>query len=56
MRVNDPGVYTVEAEPITLISERGRPITGYRVHKCGEDNGSSGKTEKDSHEEKTGGG
>jgi hypothetical protein len=31
----ESGVYTVEADPVTLISERGRIITGYRIHKCG---------------------
>jgi hypothetical protein len=46
----EPGVYTVEAEPVTLISERGRPIIGYRIHRCGDNNGGS-RDEKD----KTGG-
>ena len=38
------GIYTVEAEPVTLIGERGRPITGYRIHKCGESNGGEGES------------
>jgi hypothetical protein len=54
---DNPGVYTVEAEPITLISERGRSITGYKAHICGESNGGGKtKTEKSNSKEKDGSG
>jgi hypothetical protein len=48
MSSHGQGIYTVEAEPITLITERGRPVTGYKVHKCGEgENGSAEKEDRD---------
>ncbi|WP_461246350.1 hypothetical protein [Treponema sp. R6D11] len=43
----------MDAEPLTVISEKGRPVTGYRIHKCGESNAS--ESEADGEKEKTGG-
>lgn len=52
----EQGIYTVDAESITIVNEHGRLVTGYRQHKCGEVNG--GKTteveNKDSHRKETG--
>ncbi len=53
IRNGGEGVYTLDAEPLTVISEKGRPVTGYRIHKCGESNAS--ESEADGEKEKTGG-
>lgn len=57
IRNGGDGVYTLEAEPMTIITERGRPVTGYRIHKCG-DNGdaSSSESEGGGKKEKAAGG
>ena len=54
-RKGGDGVFTVEAQPITIIGERGRPLTGYRIHKCGESNGGN-EAETGSEKEKDVGG
>jgi uncharacterized protein YbaR (Trm112 family) len=32
--VEPDGIFVVDAEPQTLISEKGRVISGYREHQC----------------------
>ena len=57
IRKGGDGVFTVDAEPMTLVGERGRLLTGYRIHKCGDNSGASSESkEADGKEEKAGGG
>lgn len=42
--VSSEGIFMVDAVPEELISERGRILTGYRVHKCPGIDGKEWKT------------